>query len=90
MLIDDLSPSPSSRHDTRQTLRDCITSSLEPGDLVSIYETSAGLGMSSINGISVASLDFRPTELREMKAGAPVALPIEREGQLHFVTLDLV
>ncbi len=52
---------------------------LQPGDV--IY---------SINGISVASLDFLQTQLRERKAGAPVALQIEREGHLHFVTLDLV
>jgi|GEM_PF-4346654 len=52
---------------------------LRPGDV--IY---------SINGIFVASLEFLQTQLREMKAGAAVALQIEREGRLQSVTLDLV
>ncbi len=45
VLIDDLSLSPSSLYYTRQALRDFIASSLEPGDLVAIYKTSAGLGI---------------------------------------------
>lgn len=45
VLIDDLSLSPSSLHYTRQALRDFVASSVEPGDLVAIYKTSAGLGI---------------------------------------------
>ncbi len=45
ILIDDLSLSPSSLHYTRQALRDFVASSLEPGDLVAVYKTSAGLGI---------------------------------------------
>lgn len=45
ILVDDLSLSLPSLHYTRQAVRAFVESNIQPGDLVAIYKTSAGLGL---------------------------------------------
>jgi VWFA-related protein len=45
ILVDDLSLGLQSLHYTRQAVRAFVESSIQPGDLVAIYKTSAGLGL---------------------------------------------
>lgn len=45
ILVDDLSLGFQSIHYTRQAVRSFVEASIEPGDLVAIYKTSAGLGV---------------------------------------------
>ncbi len=44
ILVDDLSLSLQSLHYTRQAVRAFVEANIQPGDLVAIYKTSAGLG----------------------------------------------
>ncbi len=51
---------------------------LQPGDVIH-----------AINGTPVASLDFLRSKVQELPSGAPVALQVERDGQMLYVAFQI-
>jgi S1-C subfamily serine protease len=54
-------------------------------------ETSLATGdvIHAVNGVTVISLEFLRSELERIKADHPVALQIEREGRLMYLSFQL-